>query len=229
VATQIELSNNMRRRSALWRAARHTSSTKWLGNTRMPHRTVTVVKHRAAWSAEFEVIASDLRAVLANDALQVDHIGSTAVQALAAKDIIDIQVTVQTIHDGIAHRLLDAGFTTHSLTLRQDHLPPGFESKQEDWAKLFFMQRIGMRRCNIHVRQLGRPNQRYPLLIRDFLRADWRVAEAYGELKKRLAKTLAEPDTYPDVKDPVADIIYFAAERWALETRWQSQPAASPL
>jgi GrpB-like predicted nucleotidyltransferase (UPF0157 family) len=195
----------------------------------MPTRTVAVVEHRAAWSAEFEVIASELREVLAHDALQVDHIGSTAVPALAAKDVIDVQVTVRTISDNIAQRLLAAGFTTHTLMLRQDHLPPGFESKQQDWAKLFFMQRLGMRRCNIHVRQLGRPNQRYPLLVRDFLRSDRRTAEAYGELKKRLAKTLADPDTYPDVKDPVADIIYLAAERWALETRWQPQPAVSPL
>jgi GrpB-like predicted nucleotidyltransferase (UPF0157 family) len=87
------------------------------------------------------------------------------------------------------------------------------------------MQTPGARRSNVHVRQIGKPNQRYPLLVRDFLRAEGRIAQAYGELKKRLASALAEPETYPDVKDPVSDIIYLAAERWAAATNWQLAPA----
>ena len=187
----------------------------------MPSRAILIVEHKASWSAEFEVIASELREALGSLAIRIDHIGSTAVPALAAKDIIDIQVTVASLDDIISERLLAAGFTTHTDLLRQDHLPPGFEPQEQDWIKLFFMQRTGARRSNIHVRQFGKPNQRYPLLVRDFLRTEGRIAEAYGELKRRLASTLADPDTYPDVKDPVADIVYLAAERWAMATNWQ--------
>ena len=187
----------------------------------MPSRHITILEYQASWLVDFEVIASDLRSALGGIALEVDHIGSTAVQALCAKDVIDVQVTVQRLDPSIALKLLGAGFTTHTKTLRQDHLPPGLEAKPEDWTKLFFMQRTGTRRSNIHVRQIGRPNQRYALLVRDFLRADRRTADAYGELKRRLATALADPDTYPDVKDPASDLIYLAAERWALQTRWQ--------
>lgn len=194
----------------------------------MPLRSVTIVEYRVAWSVEFELIASELREALGVEALRVDHIGSTAVPALAAKDIIDVQVTVRSLDGGISERLLAAGFTTHTHLVRQDHLPPGFETQEQDWSKLFFMQKPGARRSNIHVRQIDKPNQRYPLLVRDFLRAEPRIAEAYGELKKRLAPALTDPNTYPDVKDPVADIIYLAAERWALATNWQPQhPAAA--
>jgi GrpB-like predicted nucleotidyltransferase (UPF0157 family) len=196
----------------------------------MPPRTITIVEYRAAWTAEYEVIAAELLQTLESSALRVDHIGSTAVPALAAKDIIDVQVTVRAIDDSVSEKLLAAGFTTHTQMLRQDHLPPGFQaSQQQDWAKLFFMQRPGARRSNIHVRQIGKPNQRYALLFRDFLRADRSSAEAYGELKKRLASALVDPDTYPDVKDPAADIIYLAAERWARACHWQPPPPASPL
>ncbi len=190
----------------------------------MPSRSVTIVEHRAAWRVDFEVIASQLREALGVHALRVDHIGSTAVPALPAKDIIDIQVTVRRLDEDISQRLLDAGFTTHAQPLRQDHLPPGFAVQEQDWTKLFFKQKAGDRRCNIHVRQLGRPNQRYPLLVRDFLRAEPRMAAAYGELKTRLAAALADPDCYPEVKDPVADILYMAAERWASATGWQWPP-----
>ena len=192
----------------------------------MPLRSVTIVEYRSAWSVEFEVIASELKETLGAEALRVDHIGSTAVPALAAKDIIDIQVTARSLDGDISERLLAAGFTTHTNLVRQDHLPAGFEAGEQDWSKLFFMQKLGARRCNIHVRQIGKPNQRYPLLVRDFLRAEPRIAQAYGGLKKRLASALADPETYPDVKDPVADIIYLAAERWAFATNWQPQHSA---
>ena len=67
-------------------------------------------------------------------------------------------------------------------------------------------------------------NQRYPLLFRDYLRAHPRTAAAYAELKRRLAAHLADPQTYPVVKDPAVDLIYFAAEDWAAAVAWQPGP-----
>jgi GrpB-like predicted nucleotidyltransferase (UPF0157 family) len=101
----------------------------------MPLRTVTIVEHRAAWSVEFEAVAMELREALGVDALQLDHIGSTAVPALAAKDIIDVQVTVRSLDESLAQRLLAAGFTTHTQVARQDHVPPGFAAREQDWSK----------------------------------------------------------------------------------------------
>jgi GrpB-like predicted nucleotidyltransferase (UPF0157 family) len=75
------------------------------------------------------------------------------------------------------------------------------------------------------VRVQGRPNQRYALLFRDYLRLHPASAGAYAELKRRLAQHLADPQTYPDVKDPAVDLIYFAAEAWAAATGWQPGPS----
>lgn len=187
----------------------------------MSARTVLIHDHRESWRTDFEVIAADLRHVLGGAALRVDHIGSTAVPGLCAKDVIDIQVTVAALDGFVIECLLAAGFTQHTDVQRLDHVPPGLDGAHGNWSKLFFMQRTGARRCNIHVRQVGRPNQRYPLLLRDFLLADRQTAEAYGQLKRRLAASLADADAYPDVKDPAVDLIYFAAERWAAETGWR--------
>jgi GrpB-like predicted nucleotidyltransferase (UPF0157 family) len=193
----------------------------------MPSLAVTILEYQSHWRSDFELIASDLWAVLQGDALRVDHIGSTAIEGLCAKDIIDVQVTVHTLDESIAQKLLQAEFTTHTDMWRQDHLPPGFLANPQEWKKLFFMQRPGARRSNIHIRQVGTPNQRYPLLVRDYLRQDVRAAEAYGKLKQRLAENLADPETYPDVKDPAADLIYLAAERWAAYENWQQAPAGA--
>ena len=192
----------------------------------MPSYPVTILQYQTHWCSDFDLIASELWAVLQGDALKVDHIGSTAVPGLCAKDVIDVQVTVGSLDDIVARKLLQAGFTTHTDMWRQDHLPPGFQANHQDWTKLFFMQQPGARRSNIHIRQVGKPNQRYPLLVRDFLREDVRTAEAYGRLKQRLAEALADPKAYPDVKDPAADLIYLAAERWAAHGNWQQAPGS---
>ncbi len=69
----------------------------------------------------------------------------------------------------------------------------------------------------------AKPNQRYALLFRDYLASHPWVAAAYGELKVRLAASLASEDDDPDVKDPAVDLIYFAAEEWASGCQWQPQ------
>jgi GrpB-like predicted nucleotidyltransferase (UPF0157 family) len=51
------------------------------------------------------------------------------------------------------------------------------------------------------------------------------TAEAYAELKRRLAQSLADPQMYPEVKDPAVDLIYLAAEDWAAATNWQAGPS----
>ena len=106
----------------------------------MPSYPVTILQYQTHWCSDFDLIASELWAVLQGDALKVDHIGSTAVPGLCAKDVIDVQVTVGSLDDIVARKLLQAGFTTHTDMWRQDHLPPGFQANHQDWTKLFFMQ-----------------------------------------------------------------------------------------
>src|SRR6185437_2768817 len=56
---------------------------------------IIIVPYDPTWPAEFGAVARPLRAALGSLALRIDHVGSTAVPGLAAKDKIDIQVTVQ--------------------------------------------------------------------------------------------------------------------------------------
>jgi GrpB-like predicted nucleotidyltransferase (UPF0157 family) len=50
--------------------------------------------YSAAWPCDFVRIARLIRRTLGDRALRIDHIGSTSVPGLAAKDTIDVQVTV---------------------------------------------------------------------------------------------------------------------------------------
>jgi GrpB-like predicted nucleotidyltransferase (UPF0157 family) len=185
---------------------------------------VEIVTYKPTWPAEFCEIAARLRQALGPLALRIDHIGSTSVPGLDAKDVMDIQITVAALNDDVVAAMQGTGYTLADGTWR-DHCPPTLTVPDTEWEKLYFRPPAGQRRTNTHMRVQGRANQRYPLLFRDYLRAHPATAGAYAELKHRLAANLADPQTYPDVKDPAVDLIYFAAEAWAATTHWHPGPS----
>jgi len=181
---------------------------------------VEIIPYQTRWPQEFREIATNLRRGLGKLALRIDHIGSTAIPDLAAKDIIDIQITVAALDESVNTAMKTLGYYQPEGVWR-DHCPPTLAETSSAWEKWFFRPPAGQRKTNTHVRVQGRANQRYPLLFRDYLRTHPATTGAYAELKKRLAENLADPSTYPEVKDPAVDLIYFAAEEWALATAWQ--------
>ncbi len=180
---------------------------------------IEILPYRLDWPVEFERLAARIRTALGQRALRVDHIGSTSVPGLSAKDVIDIQVTVPALSADIALALRSAGLVQRGQ-VRLDHVPPGEVADAAEWSKLLFAQPQGERLAHVHIRVAGRRNQRYALLFRDYLRAHPATAEAYAELKRRLASCLADPKDYPEVKDPAVDLIYLAAQAWAAQSAW---------
>lgn len=185
---------------------------------------VEIITYQDRWAKEFQEIASNLRRGLGDLALRIDHIGSTSVPGLAAKDIIDIQITVEALNGTVNRIMKSMGYSQQEGVWR-DHCPPTVTEIETEWEKWFFNPPQWQRKTNTHIRVQGRANQRYPLLFRDYLRAHPSSASAYAELKKRLAENLADPSTYPEVKDPAVDLIYFAAEEWSLAISWQPGPS----
>src|SRR5262245_53655063 len=131
---------------------------------------VEIVPYKESWPAEFQEIASRLRRVLGELAKRIDHIGSTSVPGLAAKDVIDIQITVATLDERVITAMTTLGYTRPEGIWR-DHRPPTVVGPETEWQKLYFRPPAGQRRTNTHVRVQGRANQRYALLFRDYLRA----------------------------------------------------------
>lgn len=188
--------------------------------------SVTIVPYRPDWSAEFYAVARALRIALGDSALRIDHIGSTAVPGLAAKDRIDVQVCVTELSsvDAVEPRLKSVGYEARP-DISHDHVPANMIENTGDWEKRFFTSGSRNRPTNIHMRRLGAAHQRYALLFRDYLRAHPTSAAAYGELKRRLAAQLPDLLTYTDVKDPACDLIMIAAEDWASWQGWTPGPS----
>jgi GrpB-like predicted nucleotidyltransferase (UPF0157 family) len=184
-----------------------------------------IVPYQPAWRDEFLLIGRTLRQALGDLALRIDHIGSTSVPGLAAKDIIDIQVTVASLEPAVEQAFNQLGYSRLE-NITQDHLPPGSARLADDWIKWLFKPPAGQRLANVHVRLSGRPNQRYALLFRDYLRAHPAVSQAYVQVKEALVKYHADDaDAYYEVKDPVCDLIIGGAEEWVLREGWTAGPS----
>jgi GrpB-like predicted nucleotidyltransferase (UPF0157 family) len=183
---------------------------------------IIIHDYKPSWPQEFETIRSSLLSALGTLALRVDHIGSTSVPGLGAKDVIDIQVTVAELTVEVRQRLIEAGYEHRDATTR-DHVPLGEDEDPILWAKNLFYQRQGERRTNIHVRVNGNPNQRYALLFRDYLRAHPNSTRTIELIKREISKRHAhDEDAYYDIKDPVYDLIWDAAQAWADHTGWSA-------
>ncbi len=180
---------------------------------------IRIVDHNPAWEAEFKEIALDLRTATGDSVVRIDHIGSTAVPMLAAKDVIDIQLSVSNLATSEVIELLEAvGYVdTPGVT---DNLV-GLPSDSKELAKRFMLQPEGQRRTHVHIREVGRLNQQYPLLFRDYLRSNGVVRDAYQLIKSELAQRFAnDSESYYAIKDPYMDTVYEAAKLWAERTDW---------
>ena len=184
-------------------------------------RPVVVTSYQPHWVDEFTQIARHIRDLVGRAAIRIDHIGSTAVPGLGAKDVIDIQITVSDLDEaaGLTSPLRAAGFR-QGTALRYDVFHKKPETDPE-LRKLFMREPEGERRAHIHIRELGRFNQRYALLFRDYLRSSQDVRAEYELVKRRAAQLFPESiDGYLFLKDPVEHIIYEAASLWAEKIRW---------
>lgn len=179
---------------------------------------IKIIKYQDRWPKEFEILENKILTTTRSKILSVDHIGSTSVPGLPAKDIIDIQITVESLDIPIELALNQIGFDSTNITV--DHCPAGMTLHDSDLEKRFYRGINPV--TNLHVRKLGTFNQKYPILFRDYLRSNSVARETYGEIKKQLAKHFsADPEAYYDIKDPACDLIMLSALEWAKARGWK--------
>ena len=173
------------------------------------------------WPERFRIVAGTLRGTFGQAPERIDHIGSTSVPGLGAKDIIDIQITAHTLDDKRIVGAIEAAGLTVRTNIDRDHQPPGRSLATDELAKRYAQGD----RINCHIRQEGRFNQRYALLCRDYLRTHPLAAAAYEAFKCELARRFGDnAQGYYDIKDPVFDIIMEGAYAWADTTAWEPGP-----
>jgi dephospho-CoA kinase len=182
-----------------------------------PPMSPRVMPYDDTWPAQAERALARVRMVSGERALRVDHIGSTAVPGLPAKDILDLQLTVPTLDDADALKdaLAGAGFPRAAGEWGDDP-----QDGSADWPKRFHYSGDPARPVNLHVRSLETGAWRLALLFRDWLRANAGEREAYAEVKTELARRHDTTDTYADEKQAWVNDGFRRAAAWAEATAW---------
>ena len=182
------------------------------------------------WAASAERIARRLCRELGDIGASVDHVGSTSVAQLAAKDIVDLQISVPdfTLVDAREQSLQAAGFV-NVQRIAPDAPGVMFDNPRGDmhdramWAKRLYAGVDGDQRVILHVRRRMSPGWRYALLFRDWLRANEAAKGEYETVKRELAQRHALDahfDDYARAKDAWFSTAYYASEAWAATVGW---------
>jgi GrpB-like predicted nucleotidyltransferase (UPF0157 family) len=131
---------------------------------------VQVVPYDDAWAALFEAEAAQIRAALGSELRVIEHIGSTSVPGLAAKPVIDIAISLESLDD-LAVALESLGY----------RYVPKFEEELPN--RRYFT------RGDYHVHAYEQEHEEFMdyVRFRDYLRTHPEDAQAYGDLKLALA------------------------------------------
>jgi GrpB-like predicted nucleotidyltransferase (UPF0157 family) len=137
---------------------------------------IEIVAYDPGWPAAFEAEAVRLRAALGKLARRVDHHGSTSIPGLAAKPIIDIQVSVAAL-------LPLAAYGSGLATIGYVHVPDADDS----FSPFFHRPAQWPHSHHVHVVERGGLEERRTLAFRDYLRDNPGEAREYERLKRHLA------------------------------------------
>ncbi|MFD3593468.1 dephospho-CoA kinase [Nocardia sp. NPDC058640] len=178
------------------------------------------------WDVQARRLIARLHLACGAAAVRIDHVGSTAVHGLPAKDIIDIQVTVPDLAtaESLTGTLTAAGFPL-AANVTHDNPKPGPDDPDgtdlDLWGKRLHGNADPGRPANIHLRVQDSPGQRFALDLRDWLRADDSARAEYLAVKRGAELAAAGLDVdaagaaYYGVKEPWFDAVYPVVTQWA--------------
>jgi GrpB-like predicted nucleotidyltransferase (UPF0157 family) len=101
----------------------------------MAARRPIVVPYDPRWALRAAALIALLHDSLGPLAVRLEHIGSTAVPGMAAKNVIDLQVSVADLET--AARAFDAPLVTQGfrrMPYDRDHVPAGRDDDPARWA-----------------------------------------------------------------------------------------------
>jgi GrpB-like predicted nucleotidyltransferase (UPF0157 family) len=138
---------------------------------------IKIVEYDPGWPAQFEEEAAQIGKVMGSSAMRIEHVGSTAVPGLAAKPVIDIQISVASLEGRASFRNVLGSLGYIHIDLGDfDRVYPFFQ-KPSEWPCTH----------HVHLCAVGSREERTHLAFRDFLREHPAVAAEYLSQKRRFA------------------------------------------
>jgi GrpB-like predicted nucleotidyltransferase (UPF0157 family) len=164
----------------------------------MRTKHVVVLPYDEKWKQDFEDIRTEIGGVLEGLAISVEHVGSTSVEGLAAKPIIDIDVVVKQADVPIAIKALEGIGYIHEGNL-------GIEGREA----FAYEGKEHLQTHHLYVCSEDSTELRRHIAFRDYLRKHPEAVEKYSQVKIEGAKRFPEDiEGYIEYKSPVIEEIY---------------------
>lgn len=167
--------------------------------------TVALLPHQAAWEQNARNTIQLLKQLLGDTAIDIQHIGSTAILLIHAKPIIDIAVGVQEIEDIMPYAEL---LEQHGIIYRGEDV---------SGQRLFVISDFenNTRTHHIHVVKYGSIEWNHYINFRDYLNRHPEKAMLYDACKQKLAQQFAEDRKhYTEGKQELIDQLLQEADAW---------------
>jgi GrpB-like predicted nucleotidyltransferase (UPF0157 family) len=164
---------------------------------------VTLAPHDSSWVAEFHELAVTIRSQTGLSAERVQHVGSTSVEGLHSKPILDIVLGSESpeMVDELAAALVRVGY-----------IDRGFGEGSN--GRLLVMESApNVRIAHVHIVQYETQDWRDYMVFRDALRGDSQLRLKYAELKRDLAVRFAtDRQSYTSGKETFIRAVVDAAQ-----------------
>lgn len=157
-----------------------------------PNEPFELAAYDPHWPEMFAAEQDQLAAALGDHALEIEHIGSTAIPGLRAKPVIDILVAVDEFD---------------AITFYRDRLEPlGYHhhAHADEHDRIFFWKGVP-RTHHLHIVEYATWEHQRHLIFRDYLRAHPAIARLYATVKGELHA--AHTDDRPAYTRGKADFI----------------------
>ncbi|NLU08303.1 MAG: GrpB family protein [Clostridiales bacterium] len=163
----------------------------------MRTKHVIVEDYNPEWKNEFELIKCELLAVLSGKINSIEHVGSTSVEGLAAKPIIDIDVVIDKNFEEVKKALESIGY------IYEGNL--GI-SGRETFA---YKNKLHLMAHHLYVCDKDNEKLHWHITFRDYLRQHKKDRCRYSSIKKEMALKYPEDiDSYIAGKQPIILDIY---------------------
>ena len=165
----------------------------------MATRSVIVVPYDPQWEQDFLLIRDEIRSALGGLALKIEHVGSTSVQGLSAKPIIDIDVVIEdaSVLEAVICALETIGYYHEGNLGIAGREAFGYHGKAH------------LRKHHLYVCSRDSNELRRHIAFRDFLRAHPDAVREYSRIKAEGATRYPfDIDQYIRYKSPFIESVY---------------------
>lgn len=165
----------------------------------MAAKNVVVLPYDPEWKNDFEEIKQEIVSAIGDLIVCVEHVGSTSVEGLSAKPIIDIDVVISdySVFDSIVSRLSAIGYTYEG------------DLGIKDREAFKYSDKPHLRKHHLYVCPQNSKELLRHITFRDFLRNNPEAVKKYSKVKETGAKLFPDNmDKYIEYKSPCIEELY---------------------